>query len=173
MLWHFILYAIPGRLANAKRYYLMALDVDPTDEKARCNLGSLYLRQRRVKDAMNEAMRYWSSTSSDTFYVIGTVSGPHPYPEMVRDLQRVIGDGILPKPRGLPALFKQPLWITHIVIAQIAAAKVRCVIQRVTQQFLSALWQPSSGINRNIGVTIFYGAQPTATRARHADLLRR
>ncbi len=43
-----------GRLANAKRYYLMALDVDPTDEKARCNLGSLYLRQRRVKDAMNE-----------------------------------------------------------------------------------------------------------------------
>ncbi len=43
-----------ARLANAKRYYLMALDVDETDEKARCNLGSLYLRQRRVKDAMNE-----------------------------------------------------------------------------------------------------------------------
>ncbi len=43
-----------ARLANAKRYYLLALDVDPTDEKARCNLGSLYLRQRRVKDAMNE-----------------------------------------------------------------------------------------------------------------------
>ena len=45
-----------------------------------------------LKDAMNEALRYWSGASADTFYVIGTVSGPHPYPEMVRDFQRVIGD---------------------------------------------------------------------------------
>ncbi|NCA83054.1 MAG: pyridoxal-phosphate dependent enzyme, partial [Opitutae bacterium] len=45
-----------------------------------------------LKDAMNEALRYWSGASEDTFYVIGTVSGPHPYPEMVRDFQRVIGD---------------------------------------------------------------------------------
>ena len=45
-----------------------------------------------LKDAMNEALRYWSGVSDDTFYVIGTVSGPHPYPEMVRDFQRVIGD---------------------------------------------------------------------------------
>ncbi len=42
------------RLANAKKYYEMALAVDPSDEKARCNLGSLYLRQRRVKDALKE-----------------------------------------------------------------------------------------------------------------------
>lgn len=40
------------RLAKAKMYYEMALDVDPTDEKAGCNLGSLYLRQRKVKDAL-------------------------------------------------------------------------------------------------------------------------
>ncbi len=45
-----------------------------------------------LKDAMNEALRYWVSEVEDTFYIIGTVSGPHPYPEMVRDLQRVIGD---------------------------------------------------------------------------------
>ncbi len=45
-----------------------------------------------LKDAMNEALRYWVSEVEDTFYVIGTVSGPHPYPVMVRDLQRVIGD---------------------------------------------------------------------------------
>src|SRR5574344_1375404 len=45
-----------------------------------------------LKDAMNEALRYWVGQASDTFYVIGTVSGPHPYPEMVRDFQRVIGD---------------------------------------------------------------------------------
>ena len=45
-----------------------------------------------LKDAMNEALRYWSGASADTFYVIGTVSGPHPYPEMVRDFQRIIGD---------------------------------------------------------------------------------
>lgn len=45
-----------------------------------------------LKDAMNEAMRYWASAVVDTFYVIGTVAGPHPYPLMVRDFQRVIGD---------------------------------------------------------------------------------
>jgi len=45
-----------------------------------------------LKDAMNEAMRYWSAAVADTFYVIGSVAGPHPYPAMVRDFQRVIGD---------------------------------------------------------------------------------
>jgi tryptophan synthase beta chain len=45
-----------------------------------------------LKDAMNEAMRYWVSAVRDTFYVIGSVAGPHPYPMMVRDFQRVIGD---------------------------------------------------------------------------------
>jgi len=45
-----------------------------------------------LKDAMNEAMRYWVGTVRDTFYVIGSVAGPHPYPVMVRDFQRVIGD---------------------------------------------------------------------------------
>ena len=45
-----------------------------------------------LKDAMNEALRYWVGESDDTFYVIGTVSGPHPYPMMVRNFQRVIGD---------------------------------------------------------------------------------
>jgi len=45
-----------------------------------------------LKDAMNEALRDWAGESEETFYVIGTVSGPHPYPAMVRDFQRVIGD---------------------------------------------------------------------------------
>jgi tryptophan synthase beta chain len=44
-----------------------------------------------LKDAMNEAMRYWVGAVRDTFYVIGSVAGPHPYPAMVRDFQRVIG----------------------------------------------------------------------------------
>jgi tryptophan synthase beta chain len=44
-----------------------------------------------LKDAMNEAMRNWVTTIADTFYVIGTVAGPHPYPMMVRDFQTVIG----------------------------------------------------------------------------------
>jgi tryptophan synthase beta chain len=44
-----------------------------------------------LKDAMNEAMRYWVTHVRDTFYVIGTVAGPHPYPQMVRDFQTVIG----------------------------------------------------------------------------------
>jgi len=44
-----------------------------------------------LKDAMNEAMRDWVTTVRDTFYVIGTTAGPHPYPVMVRDFQSVIG----------------------------------------------------------------------------------
>ena len=44
-----------------------------------------------LKDAMNEAIRDWTARSEDTFYVIGTVAGPHPYPAMVRDFQSVIG----------------------------------------------------------------------------------
>ncbi|MDD5284939.1 MAG: tryptophan synthase subunit beta [Desulfuromonadaceae bacterium] len=44
-----------------------------------------------LKDAMNEAMRNWVTTIHETFYVIGTVAGPHPYPKMVRDFQSVIG----------------------------------------------------------------------------------
>jgi len=45
-----------------------------------------------LKDAMNEALRYWVANVSDTYYCIGTVAGPHPYPAMVRDFQSVIGD---------------------------------------------------------------------------------
>ena len=44
-----------------------------------------------LKDAMNEAMRDWVTNIDDTFYIIGTVAGPHPYPQMVRDFQCVIG----------------------------------------------------------------------------------
>ena len=44
-----------------------------------------------LKDAMNEALRYWVANPETHFYIIGTVAGPHPYPEMVRDFQAVIG----------------------------------------------------------------------------------
>lgn len=44
-----------------------------------------------LKDAMNEALRHWVANVHDTFYIIGTVAGPHPYPELVRDFQSVIG----------------------------------------------------------------------------------
>ncbi len=46
---------------------------------------------RTLKDAMNEAMRDWVTNIDDTFYIIGTVAGPHPYPMLVRDFQSVIG----------------------------------------------------------------------------------
>jgi tryptophan synthase beta chain len=45
-----------------------------------------------LKDATSEAMREWSATVQDTFYVIGSVMGPHPYPTMVRDFQKIIGE---------------------------------------------------------------------------------
>ncbi|MCY4046035.1 MAG: tryptophan synthase subunit beta [Cellvibrionales bacterium] len=46
---------------------------------------------KTLKDAMNEAMRDWVTTVDDTFYIIGTVAGPHPYPLLVRDFQSIIG----------------------------------------------------------------------------------
>jgi tryptophan synthase beta chain len=46
---------------------------------------------RTLKDALNEAMRDWVTNVEDTFYIIGTVAGPHPYPAMVRDFQAIIG----------------------------------------------------------------------------------
>ncbi|ENY81231.1 MULTISPECIES: tryptophan synthase subunit beta [Sphingopyxis] len=47
---------------------------------------------KTLKDAMNEALRHWVANVEDTFYIIGTVAGPHPYPELVRDFQSVIGE---------------------------------------------------------------------------------
>ena len=50
---------------------------------------------KTLKDALNEALRDWVTNVENTFYIIGTVAGPHPYPTMVRDFQRVIGDECL------------------------------------------------------------------------------
>ena len=49
---------------------------------------------RTLKDAMNEALRDWVANVEDTFYIIGTVAGPHPYPALVRDFQAVIGNEV-------------------------------------------------------------------------------
>ena len=61
---------------------------------------------RTLKDAMNDAIRYWVTNARDTFYIIGTVAGPHPYPMMVRDFQAIIGwearQQILNKENRLP-----------------------------------------------------------------------
>jgi len=66
---------------------------------------------RTLKDALNEALRDWVTNVESTFYIIGTVAGPHPYPMMVRDFQRVIGDECIEQ---MPALIgRQP----YVVIA--------------------------------------------------------
>ena len=61
-----------------------------------------------LKDAMNEALRHWVANVEDTFYIIGTAAGPHPYPELVRDFQSVIGkearEQILSREGRLPDL---------------------------------------------------------------------
>ena len=47
---------------------------------------------KTLKDATNEAIRYWVGSCGYCYYVIGSVVGPHPYPQMVRDFQRIIGE---------------------------------------------------------------------------------
>ena len=54
-------------------------------------IRSVSTGSKSLKDAMNEALRDWVSNVEDTFYIIGTAAGPHPYPTMVRDFQSVIG----------------------------------------------------------------------------------
>lgn len=49
---------------------------------------------KTLKDAVNEALRQWTANVNDTYYVLGSVMGPHPYPEMVRDFQSVIGNEV-------------------------------------------------------------------------------
>ncbi|CAN5328910.1 tryptophan synthase subunit beta [soil metagenome] len=69
---------------NVYRMHLLGAKVVPVES------GS-----KTLKDALNEAMRDWVTNIENTFYIIGTVAGPHPYPAMVRDFQRVIGDECL------------------------------------------------------------------------------
>jgi tryptophan synthase beta chain len=63
---------------------------------------------RTLKDALNEALRDWVTNVENTFYIIGTVAGPHPYPAMVRDFQRVIGDECLQQMPELIGDGRQP-----------------------------------------------------------------
>ena len=80
---------------NVYRMRLLGAEVVPVES------GS-----RTLKDALNEAMRDWVTNIDDTFYIIGTVAGPHPYPAMVRDFQAIIGretrDQILKQAGRLP-----------------------------------------------------------------------
>ena len=77
--------------------YMGAIDVErqsPNVERMKmlgARVHSVAEGSATLKDAMNEALRDWVSNCDDTFYVIGTVAGPAPYPEMVRDFQSVIG----------------------------------------------------------------------------------
>jgi len=80
---------------NVYRMKLLGAEVIPVES------GS-----RTLKDALNEALRDWVTNVDNTFYIIGTVAGPHPYPEMVRDFQTIIGrearSQILEKTNKLP-----------------------------------------------------------------------
>src|SRR4028118_7129 len=68
---------------NVFRMKLLGAEVRPVTSGA----GTL-------KDAMNEALRDWVANVEDTYYLIGTAAGPHPYPAMVRDFQSVIGNEV-------------------------------------------------------------------------------
>jgi tryptophan synthase beta chain len=82
---------------NVFRMKLLGAEVRPVTSGA-----------QTLKDAMNEAMRDWVANVDDTFYIIGTAAGPHPYPELVRDFQSVIGkearEQILKREGRLPDL---------------------------------------------------------------------
>ena len=86
---------IERQKANVYRMQLLGATVIPV------NSGS-----KTLKDALNEALRDWVTNVADTFYIIGTVAGPHPYPLLVRDFQTVIGKEL--KQQCLEQLKKMP-----------------------------------------------------------------
>ena len=81
---------VERQVQNVYRMKLLGATVVPVES------GS-----RTLKDALNEAMRDWVTNVDRTFYIIGTVAGPHPYPMMVRDFQSVIGEECIPQMREL------------------------------------------------------------------------
>jgi tryptophan synthase beta chain len=86
---------IQRQAANVYRMKLLGASVVPVDS------GS-----KTLKDALNEAMRDWVTNVDRTFYILGTVAGPHPYPMMVRDFQSVIGEECIAQMQELDA--RQP-----------------------------------------------------------------
>jgi tryptophan synthase beta chain len=73
---------------------------------------------KTLKDALNEALRDWVTNVENTFYIIGTVAGPHPYPMMVRDFQSVIGE---------ECLTQMPIHLAHLGANKQPDAVVACV----------------------------------------------
>ena len=86
---------VKRQAANVYRMKLLGATVVPVES------GS-----KTLKDALNEAMRDWVTNVGNTFYIIGTVAGPHPYPMMVRDFQKIIGEECLTQMPELAA--RQP-----------------------------------------------------------------
>lgn len=86
---------IERQMPNVQKMKLLGAEVIPVTGAS----GTL-------KDAINDAMRYWTAHAEDTFYLFGTAAGPHPYPDIVRHFQRVIGEEsrqqCLDKTRRLP-----------------------------------------------------------------------
>lgn len=72
---------IKRQALNVKKMELLGAEVVPVKSG-----------NRTLKDAVNEVIRYWVTNVEDTYYVMGTAAGPHPYPVMVKEFQRVIGD---------------------------------------------------------------------------------
>ena len=93
---------VARQAANVYRMKLLGAEVVPVES------GS-----KTLKDALNEAMRDWVTNVEDTFYIIGTVAGPHPYPAMVRDFNSVVG--------------KECLWQMPELIGQQPDVIVACV----------------------------------------------
>lgn len=93
---------IKRQAPNVYRMKLLGAEVVPVSS------GS-----KTLKDALNEAMRDWVANVDDTFYVLGTAAGPHPYPMMIRDFQKIIGEEC--KIQMMEMLGRQPDIITACV----------------------------------------------------------
>jgi tryptophan synthase beta chain len=94
---------------DTKRQELNVFRMELLGAEVRCVKGG----SRTLKDAVNEALRDWVATVEDTHYCLGSVMGPHPYPWMVRELQRVVGEEARVQCHRL--LGRDPDWVVACV----------------------------------------------------------
>jgi tryptophan synthase beta chain len=95
---------------------------------------------RTLKDALNEAMRDWVANVDNTFYIIGTVAGPHPYPAMVRDFQAIIGREA--RTQCLQQTGRLPDALVACVIPSLAIPLYPCTVSRPAARVFRAVIMP-------------------------------
>jgi len=149
---------IQRQAPNVKRMKLMGAKIEPVEQ------GS-----RTLKEAINEAMREWSRSYETTHYCLGSALGPHPYPEMVREFQRVIGEEV--KEQCMKAIGRDPDLIVTCVGGGSNSIGIFAPFVEKTDVKLIGVEAGGEGIASGKHAARFAGGKPGVLHASYTYLL--